>query len=236
MSPLLGHARRLDVDLEERMPESTCAVFDVDGTLVDSNYQHALAWYRAFRAHGAVLPVWRIHRHIGMGGDRLVAALAGEDYEHAHGDDVRAAWKADFDARIDEVALVPGATELLAEVKDAGLRLVLASSGKPDHVDRYLDQLGARDLVDAWTSSEDVGRTKPAPDLLEVALEQVGGGPAVTFGDSTWDCEAAVRLGVPAVAVRTGGFSVDELREAGASDVFDSLDDLRADLDRVLRL
>jgi phosphoglycolate phosphatase len=114
---------------------------------------------------------------------------------------------------------------------------VLASSGKPDHVERYIGQLRARDLSDAWTTSEDVERTKPAPDLLAVALEKAGGtGPAVTFGDSTWDCVAAGRLGVPAVAVRTGGFSADELLDAGAAKVFESLEDVRDDLELVLAL
>lgn len=214
------------------MPD--CAVFDVDGTLVDTNYQHALAWYRAFRSMNVVIPVWRIHRHIGMGGDQLVPTLAGDEFEQRHGDDVRAAWKRAFDPCLDEVATVPGATELLRAVKDRGLRLVLASSGKPDHVDHYLDQLQARDLADGWTTSEDVERTKPAPDLIEVAIDKAGGGAAIAFGDSTWDAVAAGRLGVPAIALRTGGFSPEELREAGAVEVFESLDDLRADLDRVL--
>ncbi len=212
------------------------ALFDVDGTLVDTNYHHALAWYRALRAHQAVVPLWVIHRHIGMGGDQLVAAVAGDDFERTHGDAVRDGWKAEFDAMIDEVAAVPGATELLAAVHDRGVRVVLASSGKPDHVERYVDQLGVRDLAEAWTSSDDVERTKPHPDLLAVALERVGGGRAVTFGDSTWDAEAAQRLKVPAVALRTGGFSADELSAAGAAAVYDSLDDVRADLDQVLGL
>ena len=228
------------------------AVFDVDGTLVDSNYQHALAWYRAFRRHDVVLPVWRIHRHIGMGGDQLVPALAGAEVDQRDGEAIRDAWKAEFDRMIDEVELMPGAVELLAAVCERGHRLVLASSGKPDHVKRYVAQLGARDLADAWTTSEDVERTKPAPDLLAVALDKAGGheidgseidgseidghGPTVTFGDSTWDCVAAGRLGVPAVAVRTGGFSADELLDAGAAEVFESLEDLRDDLDRVLAL
>src|SRR5512139_451386 len=218
--------------MPERPPD--CAVFDVDGTLVDTNYQHALAWYRAFRAHGVVLPVWRIHRHIGMGGDQLVPALAGDEVEAWDGDAVREAWKDEFDRHLDEISTMPDAVELLRDVKDRGLRLVLASSGKPDHVERYLDQLGARDLADAWTTSEDVENTKPEPDLLAVAIEKIGGGDAVTFGDSTWDCVAAGRLGVPAVAVRTGGFSADELTSAGAREVFESLGELREALDRVL--
>jgi HAD superfamily hydrolase (TIGR01549 family) len=211
-----------------------CALFDVDGTLVDSNYQHTLAWYRAFRRHGVVLPLWRIHRHMGMGGDQLVPALAGDDVERDHGDDIRAAWKAEFDGFLGEVAVVPGAVELLRAVKERGVPVVLASSGKPEHVERFLDLLQGREIADAWTTSHDVERTKPAPDLLKAALDKVGAAAGVTVGDSTWDCVAAGRLGLPAFAVRTGGFSADELREAGAAEVYESLDELRADLDRLL--
>lgn len=215
---------------------TACAVFDVDGTLVDSNYHHVLAWHRAFREYGAVQPLWQIHRHLGMGGDKLVAAVAGEEVEQAHGEAIRDAWKAAFDRVIGEVSVVPGSRELLGAVKASGATLVLASSGKPDHVERFVDLLDARGLADAWTSSEDVVDTKPDPDLLEVALGKVGGPDAVTFGDATWDAEAARRLGLPAVLLRTGGFGADELRAAGAVEVFDSLDDVRADLERLLAM
>lgn len=213
-----------------------CAVFDVDGTLVDSNYQHVLAWHRAFSRYDVTQPLWQIHRHLGMGGDKLVAAVAGEDVEQAHGEEVRAAWKEEFDRLIDEVAVVPGAVELLEAVKDAGALLVLASSGKPDHVDRFLDLLQARELADGWTSSGDVDDTKPEPELLEVAVGRVGGPDAVTFGDATWDALAAGRVGLSAVLVRTGGFGTDELRAAGAAEVYESLPDVQVDLARLLRL
>ena len=213
-----------------------CAVFDVDGTLVDSNYQHVLAWHRAFLRYDAPQPLWQIHRHIGMGGDKLVAAVAGDAIEEVHGDEIRDGWKQEFDALIGEVVAVPGASELLEAVKRSGATLVLASSGKPDHVEHFVDLLGARDLADSWTNSEDVEATKPDPDLLEVALERVGRPAAVTFGDSTWDAVAAGRLGLPAVEVRTGGFGTDELRAAGAVEVFESLEDVLADLERLLAL
>jgi phosphoglycolate phosphatase-like HAD superfamily hydrolase len=215
---------------------TSCAVFDVDGTLVDSNYQHVLAWHRAFRRYDAVRPLWQIHRHMGMGGDKLVAAVAGENVEQTHGDQIRDAWKREFDELIGEVEVVPGAVALLRAVKAAGANLVLASSGKPDHVDHFLDLLAARDLADAWTSSGDVEGTKPEPDLIGVAVRKGGGLPAVTFGDATWDAEAAGRLGLPAVLIRTGGFGSDELRAAGAVEVFNSLDDVTADLDRLLAI
>jgi HAD superfamily hydrolase (TIGR01549 family) len=203
------------------------AILDVDGTLVDSNYQHTLAWYRAFRQHGHVLPVWRIHRHIGMGGDQLVASLCGDEVEDGQGDDIRAAEKTLYVQLIDEVEPLAGARDLIVDLKDRGRRIVLASSAKPDEIEHYLDLLDARGLADAWTSAGDVEATKPAPDLVEAALESVGGGAAVMVGDSTWDCKAAERAGVQTLAVLTGGFSEQELCDAGAVTVFESIEELR---------
>jgi len=209
------------------------AIFDIEGTLIDNNYQHALAFYRSFRRHDIVIPVVRIHRHLGMGGDQIVAALAGERVEEELGDAVRDGWLEEFAPMLDEIQPLPGASELLAELKRRGLKVVLASSGQPDHVEHFLDILGAREVTDAWTTSEDVAHTKPAPDLIEVALERVGGDPrgAVMVGDSVWDIEAASKLRVPVVAMRTGGFGDDELREAGAAAVYDSPEELLDRLD-----
>ena len=206
------------------------AILDVDGTLVDTNYHHALAWYRAFRALDVTLPLYRIHRHIGMGGDQLVAALAGDDFDRAHGDAVREREGDLYMQLIDEVRPLAGARELLEELKERGHALVLSSSAKEHEVDHYLDLLGARELADAWTTSADVEQTKPEPDLVRAAIEKAGGGPAVMLGDSTWDCEAAQRAGVPTIGVLTGGFSEQELRSAGAACVFERLDDLRSQL------
>jgi HAD superfamily hydrolase (TIGR01509 family) len=203
------------------------AILDIDGTLVDSNYQHALAWYRALRLHGYVLPIWRIHRHIGMGGDQLVASLCGQEVEDREGESIRQAEKPLYMEMIHEVQPLEGARELIADLKRLDRAVVLASSAKPDEVDHYLDLLGARDLADAWTTSGDVERTKPEPDLVHAALEHAGTDSAVMVGDSTWDCEAANRAGVPTVAVLTGGFSEQELLEAGAVAVFHSIEDLR---------
>ena len=207
------------------------AVLDVDGTLVDTNYHHAIAWYRAFREHGLTLPVWRIHRHIGMGGDQLVAAVAGERVEDRQGDSIRAAETALYADLIGEVQPFGDARRLLELLGDRGHRLVLASSGKPDEVDHYLDLLDARELVEAWTTSGDVKQTKPEPDLVVTAVEKVGGGKAVMVGDSTFDCEAAARADVPTVAILTGGFSEQELRQASATAVFESLSELCERLD-----
>ena len=143
------------------------AILDVDGTLVDTNYHHAIAWYRAFRQHEVLLPVWRIHRHIGMGGDQLVEALAGERVEDEQGDDIRDAEKALYMALIDEVEPLEGARELIVDLKERGHAVVLASSAKEDEVDHYLDLLDARELADGWTTSADVEATKPEPDLVD---------------------------------------------------------------------
>ncbi|KEP74407.1 HAD family hydrolase [Microbacterium sp. SUBG005] len=207
------------------------AIFDVDGTLVDTNYQHALAWYRSFRRFDIVLPIWRIHRAIGMGGDQLVPALAGDAVERAHGEALRAAWTEEFEQLIDEVRPFDGAHDLLRAVKDRGFSVVLASSGKSDHVERFLDLVDARDIADAWTSSDDVTSSKPAPDLVQTALKRAPGSTGIMIGDSPWDAVAAGEADIATVAVRTGGFSVDELRDAGAVAVFDSLRDLIDGLD-----
>jgi HAD superfamily hydrolase (TIGR01509 family) len=216
------------------MSGARIAVLDVDGTLVDTNYQHALAWYRAFRSLGETYPIWRIHRLIGMGGDRLVAALGGDHIEARIGEDARERWVEEFDRLIDEVAPLPGAREFITAVRERGHRVVLASSGKPQHVDHFLDLLDARELAEAWTSSEDVESTKPAPDLLRVALEKLGeplDAPSVVVGDSVYDVEAAKNAGMPALVVRSGGFGDDELRDAGALAIFDTPADLTAALD-----
>jgi HAD superfamily hydrolase (TIGR01549 family) len=203
------------------------ALVDVDGTLVDTNYQHALAWYRAFRRVGLTLPLWRIHRHIGMGGDQLVPALTDEAVDDRHGDELRTAWAEEFAPLLPEVSAVEGAHELLADLRSDGVRVVLASSGKPEHVDAFLDLVDGRSVADAWTTSEDVERTKPAPDLLQVALDKAtdrpGDADVVVVGDSTWDFVAAGRFGARGVALLTGGFSREELAEAGAVEVADTL-------------
>jgi HAD superfamily hydrolase (TIGR01549 family) len=207
------------------------AILDVDGTLVDTNYHHAIAWYRAFRQHDVVLPIWRIHRHIGMGGDQLVEALAGDQLENERGDDIRAAESVLYRELMTEVEPLEGARELIEDLKKRGHAVVLASSAKSHEVEHYLDLLDARELADGWTTSADVEATKPEPDLVVAAVEKAGGGGAVMVGDSVWDCEAAKRAGLDTIAVLTGGFSEAELREAGALAVYSSIGELREALD-----
>ena len=207
------------------------AIFDVDGTLVDTNYQHALAWFRALRRYDITRPMWRIHRGIGMGGDLFVSAVAGREVEEAHGDDLRQAWAEEFDRLIGEVQPFEGANELLTEVKERGFRLVLASSGKTRHVEAFLDLIDGKSLADAWTTSDDVEKSKPEPDIVSAALAKVEGASGIMVGDSTYDAQAAAKLNIPTLGVRTGGFSVGELQEAGVLQVFDSLVAFRYALD-----
>ncbi|HWC79135.1 MAG TPA: HAD family phosphatase [Pseudonocardiaceae bacterium] len=201
-------------------------LYDVDGTLVDTNYHHALCWFRAMRSRGITVPIWHLHRAIGMGGDRLVAHVAGDSAEKEHGDELRRRWKVEYDQLIDEVVAIEGATELLAATRDRDLVVGLASSGDPAHVEHYLELLRAKEFAQTWSTSGDVESSKPAPDLVRHAMDELAVDEAVLVGDSVWDCRAAVRAGVPCIAVRTGGFSAAELTEAGAEAVYDSLPEL----------
>ncbi len=207
------------------------ALLDLDGTLVDTNYHHALAWARAFRQHGIVLPVWRLHRLVGMGGDQLVEAAAGPEAEERSGDRVRAAERQLYLELMGETEPLAGARAFLVELRRRGHTVVLASSAPENQLDHYLDKLVARDLVDAWTTSDDVEATKPDPDIVAAALEKAGGGEAVFVGDTGWDVEAARKVGIETLCVLTGGWSRQELLDAGASGVFDSIQELTERLD-----
>jgi HAD superfamily hydrolase (TIGR01549 family) len=206
------------------------ALLDVDGTLVDTNYHHALAWFRAFREHEIVLPLWRIHRHIGMGGDQLVPALVpGIEQElHEAIEETRGERYAEF---LDEVEALDEAHELIADLKARELTVVLASSSPKDELDHYLDLLDARELADAWTTKDDVDATKPEPDLVLAALDKAGTREAVMVGDTAWDIEAAREAGLDTICLITGGWSEQELLDAGAAGVYDSIAELRRNLD-----
>lgn len=206
-------------------------ILDVDGTLVDSNYQHALAWYEAFRQHGMRFALCEIHHHIGMGGDQLITALAGQRAEREHGDSLRATHDALYLASMRTVSALAGARDLLVELKAAGRRVVLASSAGQDEVDFYLDLLDARTIVDGWTTSKDVDSTKPEPDLIQVALKKLGTSDAVMVGDTPWDVRAAANAGIETIAVLTGGFAREALEDAGAVAVLRSVEQLRESLE-----
>jgi HAD superfamily hydrolase (TIGR01549 family) len=203
-------------------------VFDLDGTLVDSNYQHAIAWHRAFHEHGYRAAIWEIHRHVGMGGDQFVKALLGEEAENADGDELRDGHSEEFAKLIGEVEAIEGASELIAELDDAGATVIVGSSAAQDECDHYVELLGAAERIAGATTSADAEHSKPHPELVQTALEKYGSdGPALMIGDATWDVKAAEAAGVPTLGLLTGGFSESELREVGAVEVSHSIAALR---------
>lgn len=213
------------------------AIFDIDGTLIDSNHLHVLSWQRALRANGRDVPAWVILAHMGMGGDRLVEAVAGAEAERRCGDAIRQAEGERYAELIDEARPLPGARDLIEAVRDRGWRIVLASSAKQEEVDHYLDLLEARGLVDGWTTAADVEHTKPAPDLVHAALERAGdAAEALMIGDTAWDARAAAKAGVPCAGVTSGGIAAQELRDAGAVEVYQSARAMLDDLDGLLDL
>ena len=207
-------------------------LFDVDGTLVDSTYLHAVSWWEALRQHDADVPMAEIHRSIGMGSDKLLDHLLGrkrdlpdETYEAAH-DVLYGAWW-------ERLRPLPGAPELLRAVAERGPAVVLASSAKEPELRQLRRVVGADDVIAAATSSFDAEESKPAPDILQAAIEQSGVDPgaAVFVGDSVWDVQAAARLDIPCIGLACGGTSADELSEAGAVAVYDDPAALLAALD-----
>ncbi|WP_341231401.1 HAD family hydrolase [Nocardioides salarius] len=210
-------------------------LLDLDGTLVDSVYQHTAAWRAAFRDVGVDVASHRLHRSIGMGGDRLVTAVAGESVENAVGDEVRARHKEHLDERFHEIVATDGAVELLEELRTRGFTLVLASSADKELSERLLEVVeGAAPLLHDRVAGGDADESKPAPNLVEVALGSVSPDRAVMLGDTVWDVESAARAGVACLGLRTGGISTAELLEAGAASVHDTPRDLLEHLDETL--
>lgn len=193
-------------------------LLDIDGTLVDSTYHHAVAWHRAFsRVADEVPPLWRLHRSIGMGGDRLVAAVADDRTEEQHGDDLRDAWRSEYAELRAEVRPLPGAADLVHLLVREGFLVALASSGDPQFGREAVDLLGIGSAITDLVTSEDVDSSKPDPELIEVALRRLGSVDAAVFvGDTVYDVESAARAGIKCVGLRSGGFGRAELEEAGA--------------------
>jgi HAD superfamily hydrolase (TIGR01549 family) len=181
------------------------------------------------------VPVWKLHRHIGMGGDRLIPAVSSPEVAERLGDELTERHTRAYDELIEETGLLPGARELLDGLRAAGLEVVLASSSQPQHAQHALELLQASDRTDAWTTSEDASESKPDPELLEAALDRVSGSRAVMIGDAVWDVEAASKAGIPTIGLLSGGFGEGELREAGAVAVYEDPADLLASLDEALR-
>ena len=194
-------------------------LFDIDGTLTDTNYLHVRAWRQAFVDAGLDgVASWRIHRMIGAGSGVLMSELVGDER-----DDVKDGWRRHFDALKAEIRPFPHAAELLRAVADRGVTVVLATSSEPDDVDALVAAIGAGSAVSAITSAGDVDEAKPSPEVFESALEEAGCGPAeaLVVGDSVWDVEAATKAGVRTVAVRSGGTGDDALRAAGVVGLYD---------------
>jgi HAD superfamily hydrolase (TIGR01549 family) len=208
---------------------STAVLLDIDGTLVDSNYFHAIAWFRSFRRHGHDILISDIHRLIGMGADQMLERLPGDEDES-----MEEAWQEEFAKLRDEIVPTPGARDLVRTLKERGATTVYATSGQPQDVEALRAVIGADEWIDEVVSSEEVDASKPAPDIFQLALERVSvdAGDALVIGDTVWDIEAADACGVPCVAVTTGGISEDELKAAGAVAVYASPADLLAGIDR----
>jgi HAD superfamily hydrolase (TIGR01509 family) len=205
------------------MSESVKAVlFDVDGTLVDTTYLHAVCWWEAFAQAGQDVPMARIHRCIGMGSDQLLDELLPADRDTSADDDISAAHGALYSVYWSRLRPLPGAADLVRACHQHGLRVVLASSANPGELDKLQAVLGAGEAVDEATSAGDVDQSKPAPDLVEVALDKAGLGPAEAMfvGDAVWDVQACQRAGVACVGVLSGGISAAELLDAGAVRVY----------------
>jgi phosphoglycolate phosphatase-like HAD superfamily hydrolase len=212
-------------------PPVDTVVLDLDGTLVDTVYQHALAWVAAFDSVEVVVPAFRIHRAIGMGSDLLVAEVAGDEVEERHGDAIRECHDRVFADSLDSIHPLPGAADLVADLKRRGLKVVLATSGVPAQTEQLLDLIDARELAEGSPTTDDVEHSKPAPDLVEAAIERAGGTRAAVIGDAVWDVASAKRAGHYSVALNTGGFSESELRDAGADEVYPTPRELLEALD-----
>lgn len=210
-------------------PSHDAILFDIDGTLVDSTYHHALAWHRAFTRYDVDVPMWRVHRTIGMGGDKLVAEVAGEEVEREHGDDLRDAWSEEYAKVETEVDPFPGATALVRRLVEEGYAVALASSGEKGFSENAMNSLEVGDHVHTLVTSADVEDSKPDPDLIGVTLDKVRPRRAVFVGDTPYDVEAASKAGLGCVGLLTGGFSRAELEEAGATlvvELGEGLDDV----------
>jgi HAD superfamily hydrolase (TIGR01509 family) len=205
------------------------ALFDVDGTLVDSNDLHSEAWSEAFRHFGFDIPPERIAFQIGKGGDNLIPTLLpdlGEDRRDEIEDYRSDLYKKDY---LPRVRPFPGVRPLFERLRADGVALILASSSGQDEVDHNLDLIGCRDLVSAFTSRDDVERSKPCPDIFAAALEKAALIPpdqAIVIGDSPWDAKAAVKLGLRTIGFRSGGFADEDLSAAGAFALYDGPEDL----------
>ncbi|PYC70626.1 HAD family hydrolase [Streptomyces tateyamensis] len=218
------------------MTSTPAALFDVDGTLLDTVYLHTLAWWEALRQYDRPVPAARCHRAVGMGADQLLDHLLGQDGDREDDAAITAAHDALYARFWPAIRPLPGAAALLRACAERGWQVVLASSAGERELAVLRRALDADDVITAVTSADDVTATKPAPDLVRVALDRAGSDPehAVFVGDTVWDVTAAGRAGVACIAVQSGGFAAQELRGAGAAEVHRDTAELLAGLDRSL--
>ncbi|SFF59604.1 haloacid dehalogenase superfamily, subfamily IA, variant 3 with third motif having DD or ED/haloacid dehalogenase superfamily, subfamily IA, variant 1 with third motif having Dx(3-4)D or Dx(3-4)E [Actinacidiphila alni] len=218
---------------EPESAEDGAVLFDVDGTLMDTVYLHTVCWWEALRQHGHQVTMARIHRGIGMGSDHLLDALLGDDHDHDEDADLSAAHDALYGQFWSRLAPLPGASELLRACAGHGWKVVLASSAKGPEAEVMIRALDAGAAITAVTTADDVSSSKPAPDLVQQALEKAGvpAGRAVFVGDAAWDAKAARKAGVRCLGVLTGGWTRQELTDAGAEAVYESPAELLDRLD-----
>jgi HAD superfamily hydrolase (TIGR01509 family) len=200
-----------------RLMTEYVALLDIDGTLVDSTYFHAIGWWRAFRRFDVTVPMAVLHRLVGMGGDQVTKTICGEKR-----DDIAKAEAEEYEPFMDELEPLPGAVDLIHRITEAGLSPVLASSSPEKHISRLIEVVGAGEKIVAVTNADDADRTKPHPDIFKAALEKANASPecSVAIGDARWDIEAAAKLNIPTIGVLAGGWSEQELRDAGAVEVY----------------
>lgn len=224
-------ARRVD-SASPHARRTPAVLFDVDGTLIDSNYLHVHAWRRAFTETGLFVESWRLHRSIGMDGTTLVRTLADNAADSVQ-DQLKELHDRHYRGTTHLLAPLPGARELLRRVAALGLQVVLATSAPQDELKILREVLDSEDVISEVTSSEDVDTAKPEPDIVQVALDRAGvdASTAVFVGDAVWDAEAARRAKVPSIGLRSGGVAQCELENAGAALVFDNPKDLLDNLD-----
>jgi HAD superfamily hydrolase (TIGR01509 family) len=209
------------------LPQIKGVLFDVDGTLVDSTFLHAVCWWQALRQADFDASMAVIHRAVGMGADNLVKQVLGEDVD-ADVAALSASHDALYSAYWPSLRALPGARELLQTCHQAGLTTVLASSAKARELSVLTEVLGVDDAVDVTTSSSDADSSKPAPDIVEVALKKakLTPGAALFVGDAVWDVQASSKSGVACIGLESGGTSAAELLEAGAIATFKDPADL----------